>query len=152
MPATGITKFLNPSLATAKGHIKRLQMGICSTQRKDAMEPVAAPTPTYPAFCDDQYTNSLISNIQPFPATNANIIEDDNTSSDTYIFCFAAFADKRTGIIYNNLTGTFPFMSLDAMLASLLYTITKQMLFLPYQLQDSVTISFLLPISSNTTC
>jgi hypothetical protein len=27
-------------------------------------------------------------------------------------FCFAAFADKHTGTLYNDLTGTFPFMSL----------------------------------------
>ncbi len=30
-----------------------------------------------------------------------------------FFFCFAAFADKRTGILYNNLTGTFPFVSLE---------------------------------------
>ncbi len=29
------------------------------------------------------------------------------------IFCFGAFADKNTGVVYNNCTGAFPFMSLD---------------------------------------
>ena len=29
------------------------------------------------------------------------------------IFCFGAFADKNSGIVYNNLTGNFPFMLLD---------------------------------------
>ncbi len=29
------------------------------------------------------------------------------------VFCFGAFADKVTGVIYNDLTGNFPFMSLD---------------------------------------
>ncbi len=29
------------------------------------------------------------------------------------LYCFAAFADKHTGMIYNDLTGTFPFMSLE---------------------------------------
>jgi hypothetical protein len=29
------------------------------------------------------------------------------------LFCFAAFADKRTGTIYNDLTGLFPNMSLE---------------------------------------
>ena len=28
-------------------------------------------------------------------------------------FCFAAFADKRTGVLYNDLTGSFPYMSLE---------------------------------------
>jgi hypothetical protein len=29
------------------------------------------------------------------------------------VFIFAAFADKMTGILYPNLTGTFPFMPLE---------------------------------------
>jgi hypothetical protein len=29
------------------------------------------------------------------------------------MFCFGAFADKITEVIYNGLTGNFPFMSLD---------------------------------------
>jgi hypothetical protein len=41
------------------------------------------------------------------------MIEDDNISSDANIFCFATFADKQTGILYNDLTSTFPFMSLE---------------------------------------
>jgi hypothetical protein len=93
--ATGITKYLNPSLATAKGHMKCPQMGIHSTQCKDASEPAAAPTPTDPALSNEHSTDSLILDIQPFPATNANVIEDD-TSSDANIFCFATFADKQT--------------------------------------------------------
>ncbi len=99
LTAASVTKYLNPSPATAKGHMKRPQIGIWSTQRKDAPEPVAAPRPTYPALCNDQSTNSLISNVQPFPATDANVIEDNNTSSDANIFCIATFADKQTRIL-----------------------------------------------------
>jgi hypothetical protein len=29
------------------------------------------------------------------------------------VFCFGAFSDKFTGIVYNDCTGEFPFMSLD---------------------------------------
>ena len=29
------------------------------------------------------------------------------------VFCFGAFADKVTGVVYNDCTGKFPFMSLD---------------------------------------
>jgi hypothetical protein len=29
------------------------------------------------------------------------------------IFCFGAFADQQSGIVYNYLTGNFPFMSYD---------------------------------------
>jgi hypothetical protein len=45
------------------------------------------------------------------PMTHAAVIKADKDSK-TNIFCFAAFADKHTGIIYTDLTGTFPFMSL----------------------------------------
>jgi hypothetical protein len=46
------------------------------------------------------------------PHTGANVITDNNSPMDANLFCFAAFADKNTGTIYNNLTGSFPFMSL----------------------------------------
>jgi hypothetical protein len=29
------------------------------------------------------------------------------------VFCFGAFADKLSGVIYNDCTGDFPYMSLD---------------------------------------
>ncbi len=45
------------------------------------------------------------------PSTNANVIESDNDSTAN-VFIFAAFVDKRTGILYSDLTGTFPFVSL----------------------------------------
>ncbi len=38
---------------------------------------------------------------------------DDTDESIANIFCFGAFADQHSGIIYNNLTGNFPFMSYD---------------------------------------
>ncbi len=37
--------------------------------------------------------------------------DDDETIAN--VFCFGAFADKHSGVVYNNLTGAFPFMSLD---------------------------------------
>ncbi len=40
------------------------------------------------------------------------IVEDDESSVGN-IFCFTAFADKRTGVVYNDLTGSFPYMSLE---------------------------------------
>jgi len=33
--------------------------------------------------------------------------------SEANIFCFGVFADKPTEVVYNDLTGKFPFMSLD---------------------------------------
>jgi hypothetical protein len=41
------------------------------------------------------------------------VIEADNEGTrDANLFCFAAFPDKQTGTLYNNLTGTFPFILL----------------------------------------
>jgi hypothetical protein len=42
-----------------------------------------------------------------------NVIVEDDDSSVGNIFCFGAFADKRTGILYNDLTGSIPYMSLE---------------------------------------
>jgi hypothetical protein len=47
------------------------------------------------------------------PCAKANIIGDDEPESTANVFCFGAFADKRDGVVYNDLTGSFPFMSLD---------------------------------------
>ncbi len=43
--------------------------------------------------------------------TGPNIIIDDEFIA--IVFCFGAFADKITGVMYNDLTGNVPFMSLD---------------------------------------
>jgi hypothetical protein len=40
------------------------------------------------------------------------IIEEDEESIAN-MFAFGAFADKNNGIVYHDLTGSFPFMSLD---------------------------------------
>ena len=38
---------------------------------------------------------------------------DDSKGSIANVFVFGAFADKNNGIMYHDLTGSFPFMSLD---------------------------------------
>jgi hypothetical protein len=114
----GVTKYLNPSPAMAKGHIKQPRMGIRSTQCVVAHAPIkanAAPEPIkanlLPTDIEVLLHDSSISNVICPP--NANLIEDEDTSLDANMFCFAAFVDKRTGTLYNDLTGPFPFMSLE---------------------------------------
>ncbi len=51
-------------------------------------------------------------NVGP-PKHGPNVIVNDDDSSVGNIFCFGAFADKQRGILYNNLTGLFPYMSLE---------------------------------------
>jgi hypothetical protein len=111
LTAVGVTKYLNPSPATAKGHMKRSQMGIRSTRRVVTPAPIATELPDNPSDIKVlSHDSSIINFIRP---PNANLIKTDNGSSGANIFCFATFADKQTGILYNYLTGLFPFMSLE---------------------------------------
>jgi hypothetical protein len=113
-----VTKYLNPSPATAKGHMKRPKKGIRSTQKQVKTKgdsnipsipiPVAQAAPhPLPIFVEPMPYNG--------PAYNArrevNYIPDDKSIAN--VFCFGAFADKVSGVVYNDLTGNFPFMSID---------------------------------------
>jgi hypothetical protein len=112
-----ITKYLNPSPTTAKGHIKRLKKGIRSTQPKtppqvpntcEALAPVPqiAP-PVLPVFDSPCPFHGPVYGA----CHNAHMIPDNKSIAN--IFCFGDFADKISGVVYNDLTGNFPFMSID---------------------------------------
>ncbi len=51
----------------------------------------------------------------PHPMPRPNFVIDDKSDpSEANIFAFGAFANKNSGIVYHHdLTGLFPFMSLD---------------------------------------
>jgi hypothetical protein len=58
----------------------------------------------------------------PIHSTKANnctigppphLIQELDDYSIANVFCFGAFADKLSGIVYNDCTGNFPYMSLD---------------------------------------
>ena len=119
LSAKGVTRYLNPSPATAKGHMKRPHQGIRSTIAQQPHPPPsgrqgpnvhAAPIADEDSWIDDISEPSIQAG--PFNHGPSVIIEDD-ISSVGNIFCFAAFADKRTGVLYNDLTGSFPYMSLE---------------------------------------
>ncbi len=40
-------------------------------------------------------------------------IADDCNETIANVFCFGAFADQHSGVVYNNLMGNFPFMLFD---------------------------------------
>ena len=42
-----------------------------------------------------------------------HLIQELDEYSITNVFCFGAFAEKVSGVVYNNCTGDFPYMSLD---------------------------------------
>jgi hypothetical protein len=61
----------------------------------------------------DNYTSSCSEHAHGPLVPGPNVIKSNNVNANkANLFCFIAFADKRTWTLYNNLTGTFPFMSL----------------------------------------
>ena len=119
-----VTKYLNPSPATAKGHMKRPKKGIHSTRTKplptvlqNPQQPAVTSIPQQPITQANLPILPLFNNVPPYPGPayhttiGPNIIADDESNAN--VFCFSAFADKITGVVYNDLTGNFPFMSLD---------------------------------------
>jgi hypothetical protein len=121
---------LNPSPAKVKGHMKRPQHGIKSTRAKpnppasEVPQPIpqinvpiipighemrAYPGPAYGRRQDPHWINVREESVQ-----QPNLIGmDGNDQTIANVFCFGAFADKTSGIVYNDLTGSFPFVSLE---------------------------------------
>jgi hypothetical protein len=107
----GVTKYLNPSPATAKRHMKRPRQGIRSTRTPTR---IRANVPTQ-LSAQRVAIHEPPQPLLPF-ALHPNVIKDDDMANmilNANLYCFATFADKHTGTIYNDLTGTFPFMSLE---------------------------------------
>ena len=100
-------------MATSKGHMKRPCKGICSTTPKQSyiQVPASVPDPSMPGLIEphDLYADNNISHT----AHQYNIINDVDDQTIANVFCFGAFADEISGVVYNNCTGKFPYMSLD---------------------------------------
>jgi hypothetical protein len=122
LTAHGVNKYLNPSPATAKGHMKRPRQGIRSTRR---VPPVPSPSVVRSRIVPDEIhpiahthvhvidNNNMDSeNSIPIHVPPVNVIESDDDSNRN-VFVFVAFADKQNGTLYSDLTGTFSFMSLE---------------------------------------
>ena len=84
-------------MATSKGHMKHPCKGICST-----MNSLIKPRDPY---ADDDISHTT---------QQYNIIDDVDDQSIAHVFCFGAFTDKISSIIYNDCTDKFPYMFLDS--------------------------------------
>ena len=62
---------------------------------------------------DDDNSDEWSFPIQVPPAPANLIVDDESTQSIANVFAYGAFADKHSGVVYHDLTGSFPFMSLD---------------------------------------
>jgi hypothetical protein len=120
--AHGVNKYLNPSPATAKGHMKRPRQGVCSTSQ---VPPVPFPSVVWSRIVPDElhpiahtHVHVMDNNDKdsedniPIHVPHINIIGSDDDSNGN-VFVFVAFANKRNGTLYSDLTGTFPFISLE---------------------------------------
>jgi hypothetical protein len=107
-----VSKYLPPSPATSKGHMKQPRKGIHSTTPKPPCIGLSIPIPDaiMPGLIEPpQYNNNDISDVNP-PYHVVNNIDDPSIAN---VFCFGAFSDKISGVVYNDRTGEFPFMPLD---------------------------------------
>ena len=89
---------------------------IRSTSKKaktkgDTVQPVPVPIPQVTAPILPQY----IEEPQPYPGPaydprldGVNIIPDNELIAN--VFCFGTFTGKISSVVYNDLTGNFPFM------------------------------------------
>jgi hypothetical protein len=112
-----ILKYLNPSLATAKGHVMQPHHGIKSTRSKQiptlASHPSIAHVPP-PEMIGGPGPGYIPGRVIPA------IIADACNKTVANVFCFGAFADKHSGVLYNDLMGNFPFMSYDGIVCLLI--------------------------------
>jgi hypothetical protein len=87
--------------------MKRPRHGIQSTRPKTALVSLTLPIVPPPEWLP------LPDDFMPPAIPGPNVIGDDCNESITNVFCFGAFADRHSGVVYNNLTGNFPLVSFD---------------------------------------
>jgi hypothetical protein len=107
-----VSKYRPPSPATSKSHRKQPHKDICSTTPKPPCIgiPIPIPDAIMPGLIEPpEYSNDKASDVNP-PYNVINNIDDHSIAN---VFCFGAFADKISGVVHNNCTSKFPFMSLD---------------------------------------
>jgi hypothetical protein len=112
MTAKLILKYLNPSPATAKGHMKRPRHGKQSTRTKNPMAPIVVPIPVIPPMLLPLDVNIVHGDYIPMIPGPA-LINDNTDEFIAIFFCFGTFANQQSGVVYNNFMGNFPFMSYD---------------------------------------
>ncbi len=109
--AKSVQKYLTPSPATSKGHMKHPCKSLQSTTPKPTRQSFPCPPsndhPFMPGLIPDDSDEE--DDDGPWPA----FIDNINDESIANVFCFGTFADKNTGVVYNDCTGNFLFMSLD---------------------------------------
>jgi hypothetical protein len=134
-----ILKYLNPSPATPKGHMKRPKHGIKSTRPKPPKVSgiTKIPVTSYRPQVDQMEVPKVLIKGHPRPlhATNLpNLSGEDDDEPIENVFCFGAFANKNSGIVYHNLRNHSHSCRTMAVFVSSYYTIMNQTQYLEPQL------------------
>ena len=98
--------------------MKRPRHGIKSTTPKIQTTLQQSTVPMQPVLnksASSEQTSVIFSeqSSSEYNQHRPTLIVDDSEGSIANVFGFGAFVDKNNGIVYHDLTGSFPFMSLD---------------------------------------
>ncbi len=102
--------------------MKQPRHGILSTTpkvtaRQSSIHVTAITVPLQPtASIQDsleEVSGQVSEQVSEYNSQWPNLIRDDGDKFIANVFVFGAFADKNSGIVYHDLTGSFPFMLLD---------------------------------------
>jgi hypothetical protein len=111
-----ILKYLNPSPATAKGHMKWPGHGIRSitpkaTARQSSIHVPAITVPLQPAASiqdgSEQVSGQVSEQVSEYNSQRPNLIGDDGDKSIANVFVFGAFVDKTAVSITMTSPGHF---------------------------------------------
>ncbi len=119
-----VHKYLMASLATSKGHMKRPRKGLRSTTKRtpkpNTNTTPQCSNPEVVHVAEDggheneqgdmeqgskQEDDDTSNEDEPRQGYYPNIIPEIEDESISNVFCFGAFADKMTGVVYNDCTG-----------------------------------------------
>jgi hypothetical protein len=92
--------------------MKRPCHGIKSTQPKQASTRATQLVPQIAIGPPPAMNDALIHNIFQHHLL-PHLIDNNCNKLIANVFCFGAFADCHSGIVYNDITGNFPFMSFN---------------------------------------
>jgi hypothetical protein len=121
----------------AKGHMKWPWHGIRSTRLKNVtllqagLGVVPSPVPlllqipivTLPIWVPLGKPN--LAKQDAWPAPTPNVINEDCNKSIANVFCYSSFANRHSGVVYNNLTGNFSFVLFDGSICYLVMYMYK---------------------------
>jgi hypothetical protein len=122
--------------------MKLPHQGVRSThprQPTTALSPASALQDHHSAHTPSDGDSTYSSGSGP-QSPHANINEDDATSAAGNIFCFGAFADKHKGVVYSDLTGTFPYMSLAGNVLVIYHYASNAILGVPLKNMEDITV------------